>query len=276
MKFSLAIISTTLLATAAFAAPLTAKRQARYEARRLARAESGVTEHHGNPPYKPDSHEVLHLNETAHVEYSSNWAGAVLIGSGYTAVTGQFTVPTPKVPSGSSSSGTYSASAWVGIDGDTWGNAILQTGIDFTITNGKVSYDAWYEWYPDYAYDFTGIAISAGDVIKVTVTAASKSSGTAVIENVTTGKTVSHTFSSGSTQGSLGEVNAEWIVEDFESGGSLVNFANFGTVTFTGAQATDSGSTVGPSGATLIDIKQNNKVLTSSSVTSNSVTVSYV
>lgn len=276
MKFSSAILSTTLLVTTAFAAPLTAKRQARYEARRLARAESGVTERHGNPAFKPDSHELLHLNGTTHEEYSSNWAGAVLIGSGYTAVTGQFTVPTPKVPSGSSSSGTYSASAWVGIDGDTWGDAILQTGVDFTITNGKVSYDAWYEWYPDYAYDFTGIAISAGDVIKVTVTAASKSSGTAVIENVTTGKSVSHTFSSGSTQGSLGEVNAEWIVEDFESGGSLVNFANFGTVTFTGAQATDNGSKVGPSGATLIDIKQNNKVLTSSSVTSNSVTVSYV
>jgi hypothetical protein len=276
MKFSSAILSSTLLATAAFAAPLTAKRQARYEARRLARAESGVTERHGNPAFKPDTQELLHLNATSHEEYSSNWAGAVLIGSGYTAVTGQFTVPTPKVPSGSSSSGTYSASAWVGIDGDTWGNAILQTGVDFTITNGKVSYDAWYEWYPDYAYDFTGIAISAGDVIKVTVTAASKSSGTAVIENVTTGKTVTHTFSSGSTQGALGEVNAEWIVEDFESGGSLVNFANFGTVTFTGAQATDTGSKVGPSGATLIDIKQNSKVLTSSSVTSNSVKVSYV
>lgn len=276
MKFSSAILSSTLLATAAFAAPLTAKRQARYEARRLARAEAGVTERHSNPPFKPESHEVLNLNETAHEEYSSNWAGAVLIGSGYSAVTGQFTVPTPKVPSGSSSSGTYSASAWVGIDGDTWGNAILQTGVDFTITNGKVSYDAWYEWYPDYAYDFTSIPISAGDVIKVTVTAASKSSGTAVIENVTTGKTVSHTFSSGSTQGSLGEVNAEWIVEDFESGGSLVEFANFGTVTFTGAQATDNGSKVGPSGATLIDIQQNGKVLTSSSVTSNSVKVSYV
>jgi hypothetical protein len=276
MKFSAAILSTTLLATAAFAAPLTAKRQARYEARRLARSESGVTERHGNPAFKPDTQELLHLNSTSHEEYSSNWAGAILIGSGYTAVTGQFTVPTPKVPSGSSSSGTYSASAWVGIDGDTWGNAILQTGVDFTISNGKVSYDAWYEWYPDYAYDFTGITISAGDVIKVTVTAASKSSGTAVIENVTTGKSVSHTFSSGSTEGSLGEVNAEWIVEDFESDGSLVNLVNFGTVTFTGAQATDDGAKVGPSGATLIDIKQNNKVVTSSSVTSNSVKVSYV
>ncbi|KAJ5612266.1 hypothetical protein N7510_005460 [Penicillium lagena] len=276
MKVSTAILSNTLLATAAFAAPLTAQRQARNEARRLAHVEASSNERHSNPPFKPDSHEIIHLNETTHVEYSSNWAGAVLIGSGYTTVTGQFTVPTPKVPSGSSSSGTYSASAWVGIDGDTWSDAILQTGVDFTIADGKVSYDAWYEWYPDYAYDFSGISISAGDVIKVTVTASSTSSGTATIENVTKGKTVSHTFTSSSVEGDLGEVNAEWIVEDFESGDSLVNFANFGNVIFTDAQATDNGAIVGPSGATLIDIKQNNKVLTSVSTTSNSVTVSYV
>jgi hypothetical protein len=34
---------------------------------------------------------------------------------------------------------------------------------------GEVSYDAWYEWYPDYAHDFSGIDISTGDVIKLTV-----------------------------------------------------------------------------------------------------------
>jgi hypothetical protein len=34
---------------------------------------------------------------------------------------------------------------------------VLQTGIDFCIQGGEVSYDAWYEWYPDYAHDFSGI-----------------------------------------------------------------------------------------------------------------------
>ena len=132
---------------------------------------------------------------------------------------------------------------------------------------------AWYEWYPDYAYDFSGISFSAGDTVTVTVTATSKTGGTATITNKSTGKTVSHTFSG---QPSLCEYNAEWIVEDFEEGSSLVPFANFGTVTFTGASAgTVSGSTVGPSGATLIDIEQNNKVLTSVSTSGSSVTVSY-
>lgn len=84
---------------------------------------------------------------------------------------------------------------------------------------------------------------------------------------------MTHTFT-GQTR-ALQELNAEWIVEDFSSGGSLVPFADFGTVTFTGASASGSSGTVTPSGATLIDIKQNGEVLTSSSVSGSSVTVEY-
>jgi hypothetical protein len=68
-------------------------------------------------------------------------------------------------------------------------------------------------------------------IVTVTVTATSKTAGTAVIENVSTGKTVTHTFTGG-VDGDLCEYNAEWIVEDFEEGGSLVTFADFGSVTF--------------------------------------------
>lgn len=149
---------------------------------------------------------------------------------------------------------------------------------------------AWYEWYPDYAYDFSGISFSAGDSVTTTVKATSKTGGTATIINKTKGTTVTHTFSG---QPSLCEYDAEWIVEDFESGseqlismdlravidrfiGSLVPFANFGTVTFTGATATSSSGSTTPSGATIIDIEQSNKVLTSCSASSSSVTCSYV
>ncbi|KAJ5185612.1 Concanavalin A-like lectin/glucanases superfamily [Penicillium cf. griseofulvum] len=269
MKFSTTILS-ALLTTVAIAAPLTERRAAR----NAARADHRISRI-SRPPYKPDTKELLALNGTVHEEYSTNWAGAVLIGTGYTSVTGQFTVPTPKLPAGVSSSEQYCASAWVGIDGDTCSTAILQTGIDFCIQGSQVSYDAWYEWYPDYAYDFSGLSISAGDVIEVTVTATSKTAGTAVIKNVTTGKSVTHTFTGG-VDGDLCEYNAEWIVEDYESGGELVPFVNFGTVTFTNAKATTGGKTVGPSGSTLMDIKQNNVVLTKSSLTSSSVSVSYV
>ncbi|TPX19099.1 uncharacterized protein E0L32_011172 [Thyridium curvatum] len=207
-------------------------------------------------------------NDTAQVSYSSNWAGAVLIGSGYKSVVGTIKVPTPKTPSGGSSSTTYSASAWVGIDGDTCQTAILQTGIDFNVRGSSVSFDAWYEWYPDYAYTFSGFAVSAGDSIRMTATATSTSAGSVKIENLTTGKSVSHSFSGESDM--LCETNAEWIVEDFSSGGSLVPFANFGTVTFTGASATTGSGTVGVSGAQIFDIKQGNTVHTDCSVSGSS------
>jgi len=217
-------------------------------------------------------------NTTAHVDYSSNWSGAVLEtpSSGYfTSATGRFTVPTPKhVGSG----GTESASAWVGIDGDTCTSGLLQAGVDFTVTSsGSVSYDSWYEWYPDYAYDFTNFAVSAGNVIQVDITATSTTKGTVKLTNVSTGKSVSQTLSapSGST---LCRENAEWIVEDFEENGSLVALSNFGTVVFTAASATlSTGGTEGLSSATIIDLKQGSTVYTDVTIDSSSeVTIEYV
>ncbi|KAF9241640.1 peptidase A4 family-domain-containing protein [Melanogaster broomeanus] len=238
MVSKLTILCNLLLASVALAIP-----SSRLEAR-LARRREGR-----------QSLPINHLEQPAsdvgvsNVEYSSNWAGGVLIepSGTFTYVTGTFTVPTPTGSDGS-------ASAWVGIDGDTCGTAILQTGIDFTISNGAVSYDAWYEWYPAFAYDFSGISIAAGNVIKVTVTASSTKSGTAVIQNLSTGQTVSKALTSSHA---LCEANAEWIVEDFEQGGRMVPFANFGTVQFTSASASGPGGTYSPSGATIIDIEQN-------------------
>lgn len=114
-----------LLAGTATAAPGTAIRRAR-----AARQ---------SKPLNPvDGLTALDGPNNSHVEYSGNWAGAVLIGTGYTSVTGTFTVPTPTTDG--------SGSAWVGIDGDTCGTAILQTGIDWTKSGSSITYDAWYEW----------------------------------------------------------------------------------------------------------------------------------
>ena len=106
----------------------------------------------------------------------------------------------------------------------------------------------------------------------MTVTASSKTGGTATITNESTGKTVSHTFSG---QPSLCEYDAEWIVEDFSSGG-LVPFAKFGKVTFTDATATTTGNKkVGPKNAKQIDIIKSNKVITKVATGDKSVTVTY-
>jgi len=244
------VLVQALLAGAAFAVPSSQSRMAK----RLAQRESRKS-----LPVQRDS---------VNTEYSSNWAGAVLVADSatYNSVTATFTVPTASGSDGSA------ASAWVGIDGDTCGSAILQTGVDFTVSGSDTTYDAWYEWFPDVSHDFSGISFSAGDSVQLTVTATSSTSGTAVIHNVSTGKSVSKSLTSSSA---LCQTNAEWIVEDFEEGSSLVPFADFGTVKFTGASAGTSAGSVGPSGATLMDIKQNSDVLTSVSSTSSSVTVKH-
>ncbi|TVY87163.1 Aspergillopepsin [Lachnellula willkommii] len=257
MKYSLIALSNALLFSTAFAGI----------AQRLERRSDRVRATH---PKIPATGTTEGLDNDTNVSYSSNWAGAVLTappsGTTFSAVSAKFVVPTP--------SGSGAASAWVGIDGDTYQNSILQTGLDFTVTDGEVSYDAWYEWYPDYAYDFTGISFSAGDSVSVSVKSSSSTAGTAVIENLTTGKTVSKSLTS---TAALGGQNAEWIVEDFEENGSLVTFADFGTVTFTDATAGYTGGSEGSSGASLLDIKQNSKVLTSVSLSgSDEVIVKYV
>jgi hypothetical protein len=226
---------------------------------------------------------------TSDVAYSENWSGAAITsppsGQTFNAVSGKITAPTPSAPSGiASTDGEYAASAWVGIDENTYSSAILQTGLDFTVsTSGAVSYDAWYEWYPDYAMDFD-LAISAGDVsahpsllvtkltslqvISMYVNATTTTSGSATIENLTTGKTVTKSLTSTST---LGGENAEWIVEDFEEGDSLIAFADFGKVTFANCVATTSESSEGVSTAVIMEIENTGgEVLTDTSVVDDS------
>jgi hypothetical protein len=143
------------------------------------------------------------------------------------------------------------------------------------VEGSQTAYAAWYEWYPDYSYTFSNFPISPGQQIKATVHATSKTSGTAVLENLSTGASVTHTFSNEGGTGSLCETDAEWIVEDFQSGSQLVPFANFGEVTFTGASYTHGGTTSGPSGAGIFDVEQNGKVETSVSVSGSTITVNY-
>jgi hypothetical protein len=105
------------------------------------------------------------------------------------------------------------------------------------------------------------------------VVASSKTSGTAYITNQSTGKSVSHSFSG---QTALCEQNAEWIVEDFTSGSSLIPFAQYSKMTFTGASYTHSGTTSGVSGSTLIDMVQNGQTLSTCSLSgSNGVVCNY-
>lgn len=260
MKFTTSTLASALLATGALAAPrsgLVERLQSRNVLGRLSL-----------PPHKFDNsgeeNKVL-LKEgsgSADVQYSKNWAGIVRenppASGTYTAVSATFTVPDPTATDNSGD--MQAVSAWVGIDGDTYTQAILQTGVDSYIQNGEKSYDAWYEWFPNTAENFD-LGLSAGDEIVARVEASSPSEGVAIIENKSSGQTATKTLSAPSGDATLGGQNAEWIVEDFNSGNSMVPLVNFGEVKFTGAQAQTQDGAYGVNDAEVLDIQQNNKVL---------------
>lgn len=99
MRFT-TVASSMLLAGSAIAAPAT--RSEKMAKSRAAR--------HSRPMQKIDAPADHKTNDTE-VSYSSNWSGAVLVGTGYTGVSAKFTVPTPSTAG--------SGAAWVGLDGDT-------------------------------------------------------------------------------------------------------------------------------------------------------------
>ncbi|TQV99540.1 aminopeptidase 2 [Cordyceps javanica] len=169
---------------------------------------------------------------------SSNWAGAVQNAQGVTRVVGTITVPTPR------GTASQSGAAWVGIDGDVCQGALLQTGIDFY---GDGSFDAWWEWIPDEVVMFDNFPLRVGDKIYMEVDASSTKTGVAILQNLTTGKKVSHTFTK--TPSTLCETDAEWIVEDFAG-----NLAGFSEIVFTNNSATTSSGTITPAGGTVINL----------------------
>ncbi|KUL84874.1 hypothetical protein ZTR_08220 [Talaromyces verruculosus] len=278
MKFS-TLAGSILLSSVALAAPLSEENLARREGNRVARRARHHKQTHTNQRVDAGLDAGTDLaatdSETFAEVYSSNWAGAVLIGSGYTSVTGSFVVPSVTVPNGGDSTQQYCAAAWVGIDGDTCGTAILQTGVNICIQNGHITNTAWYEWFPAaQEYWDSGISINTGDTVTATVTADGLTGGTATVTNESNGQSVSYTFS-GQTA-SLCETNAEWIMEDLSGGGGLLNFADFGRdFTITGATALSNGATVDTTGSTIMDIYQNNQVLTSTTASGSTVVISY-
>jgi len=197
---------------------------------------------------------------------SSNWCGAAVTGSGFTSVVGTWTVPTLSLRSGQSSSSEPALAQWVGIDGFS-NSALIQGGTLSEITGGGQENVAWTEMLPA-ALREVSLTVGTGDSITTNVTMTSTTSGTVTIKNNSRGTSLVGTVSGGTR---LSGASAEWILEDFESGSSLVPFAAFPTSSFTGS-AVHSGTTVTPSTATLIDIVQNSE-LCSATLSGSTVSV---
>ncbi|CAG8938458.1 unnamed protein product [Penicillium salamii] len=262
MKVTTTLFATVMLAGSSLAAPRSGLLDRMHARGALSRQ---------SIPAEKNSILLKEGTEGSNVAYSKNWAGVVREkpppSGTYTAVSATFTVPTPTATDNSND--MQAVSAWVGIDGDTYTDAILQTGIDAYIQNGEQSFDAWYEWYPNNAENFD-LGLTAGDVIVAIVESSSPSEGVAIIKNESSGKSATKTLKAPSASATLAGQNAEWIVEDFNSGNTMVPLANFDQVDFIGAEAkADDGSSYGVEDASILDIQQNGDVKAHVEVTGN-------
>ncbi|KAJ9193445.1 hypothetical protein DTO164E3_7844 [Paecilomyces variotii] len=154
---------------------------------------------------------------SADTKYGYNWAGVIhttppATGT-YTAASATFTVPKPTATDDSGN--TQGASAWVGIDGGTYRNAILHAGVDFYVEDSTEKYDAWYEWYPSLSNDFN-LSVTAGDVIVV-------KSGASDVALVNFGKVKFSGAQAGTSHGEKIGLNNATIFEIQQNGEVLTN-----------------------------------------------------
>ncbi len=171
---------------------------------------------------------------------SENWSGYVAGGSGsanqrFKSVAGSWVQPTAQCSSGQG----YSA-FWIGLGGSGQSQSLEQDGTEADCSaGGAPSYFAWYEMVPS-APVRVNMTIHPGDHMSSRVTV----NGTNVsfwLADQTTGATFSKTFQMSNPDTS----SAEWIAEAPSScDGGLSNctplsLADFGTVQFTNATATD-------------------------------------
>lgn len=168
---------------------------------------------------------------------SSNWSGYAVatslsspMANAVSDVKGQWTV----TPVTGGTTNTYS-SVWVGIDGYSDGT-VEQIGIEEDWYNGAPRYYAWYEMYPKWPVVISSVPIAAGDTISAEVSFIGNNKFTLTITNLTSGKTYT-TVQRAKAQRS----SAEWIAEAPSSRKGVLPLTNFGTVSFTAAQATING-----------------------------------
>jgi Peptidase A4 family len=145
---------------------------------------------------------------------SSNWSGYAIAGSGFTSITGNWTVPQVK-----HASPTRYSAAWIGIDGFN-NSKLIQTGTEED-SNGV--YRAWWEILP--APETPVFSVSPGDHMQASVTKGG-SGWTITITDTTAGRS----FSIVKNYNGPG-TSAEWIVEAPTVGGGQAVMANYGRIT---------------------------------------------
>lgn len=170
---------------------------------------------------------------------STNWSGYAVESSLTSPKTnivneasGQWVVPTVTCTSRSTS---YSAS-WVGIDGYS-DNTVEQTGTEHDCNRGRPQYYAWFEFYPQYAYEIN-MAVQPGNHMSADIKYVGNNAFSLTITNLTTNRSFTTTSV---VPGALRE-SAEWIAEAPSSWSGVLPLANFGSESFSNASVNMNGT----------------------------------
>ncbi|EKM60122.1 uncharacterized protein PHACADRAFT_192524 [Phanerochaete carnosa HHB-10118-sp] len=203
-------------------------------------------------------------------ELTETFAGAFLTTTTgtITSASASFSVPGVKTPAGGDFAATASVFVGLGMDMFQCSNSFMG-GIIASTNSGSSTFAAVGIESDGQIIDIPNFIVSAGDDITMSINATDSTTGTVHILNQNTGGIVSldiptDTVCSGTVS---------WLVTDLVFGGNLAPLAAFGTVDFVDASAQTSSGPLDLSGATVLDMIQNNVVLTSSTLTSSTVSV---
>jgi hypothetical protein len=160
------------------------------------------------------------VSSTSGTLEARNWSGHIFTGPTFTAISGQWVVPTVQT----SATGEYSAT-WLGIDGVN-NTSLIQAGTAQDTSNGTTTYDDWYEILP--ANETLIASVSPGDHIQASINQDSPGTWTIAITDITSGQSFSQPFAYNGPG-----ISGEWIEEAPTVGGQPSVLANFGTAQFT-------------------------------------------
>ena len=190
----------------------------------------------------PYTHPLIPLTKGS----SNNWCGYVAaqnlntpVVNSVTSVQALWIVPHVTAPAGGNPKDTY-ASIWIGIDGYN-NSTVEQIGTSHEWHSGKVVNYAWFEMYPNAAFEISGFPLNPGDSIGATIISQGK--GVFLMKLANNTRKVTTTIPTRYTICATAQCAcAEWVVEAPYMKGVLP-LAHFSNVAFSNCTATIGGVT---------------------------------
>jgi hypothetical protein len=172
---------------------------------------------------------------------STNWSGYADTGSGFSSISGTWSVP--KVTGCSATGKEIVDVLWVGLDGISSADpTVEQDGTGYACGKGigSLVYFTWWELFPTNSIQVVGATVKAGDKISASVTRSGTKYSFKVTDSTTAGNNVSTSATCASS--TCKDASAEWIGERaaFESSTgkiTLSELADFHTWTLSNAKA---------------------------------------